>query len=148
MGKMNFSTAHLNAVFADEGKYDSVKNLMFDLASGKDIYDGETKITKQEANEKVRNIIFEILGLDEKSTKRDRKRAMKKHGEELFEIIEDVVDLEIAHGFTENEFFNDFVDRRSIADDDQLEFVTEDDTILSVAKVSGQHHDFNKIESV
>lgn len=144
MPKMIFSTTHLKNVFAEEGKYDAVKNLMFDLASGREIYDADEErvISTAEANDKVRKVIFEILELGEKPTKRDRKRAMKRHGIELFEIIEEVVDLQVATGFKDNEFFNDFVDYRNIADGDSIEFYTEDNTILSITKVSGQHHDF------
>lgn len=141
---MNFSTAHLTQVFADEGKYEAVKNLMFDLASNKDIYDNGVQISKQEANDKVRKVSFEILGLDpnKKPTKRDRNRAVKKHGEEWFEVIEDVVDLQIETGFSENPFFQQFVETRNIAEDDKIEFHTDDQTVLSVAKVSGAAHDF------
>ncbi len=144
MPKMIFSTSHLKNVFAEDGKYEAVKNLMFDLASGREIYDADEDrvISSAEANDKVRKVIFEILELGENPTKRDRKRAMKRHGIELFEIIEEVVDLQISTGFHENEFFNEFVDYRNVADGDAIEFYTEDPTILSIAKVSGQHHDF------
>lgn len=141
--KKMFSTQHLKNVFAEENKYEAVKNLMFDLASGIDIFDEDGRqISKSEANEKVRKVIFEILELGDKPTKRDRKRALKKHKDELFEIIEDVIDLQIETGFRNNEFFNDFVDYRNIAMDDSIEFYIEDKTVLAITKVSGQHHDF------
>lgn len=141
--KKMFSTQHLKNVFAEDGKYEAVKNLMFDLASGKEIYDEDGRIvSKTEANDEVRKVIFEILELDERPTKRDRKRALRKHKDELFEIIEDVIDIQVAMGFRENEFFNEFVDYRNIADGDAIEFYIDDNTILSVTKVSGQHHDF------
>ena len=139
---MNFSTQHLRNIFA-ETSYDSAKNLMLDLALGHDIVVDGKIISKQEANDKLRKLNYQILEIQtDKPTKRDLRRAMKKHGEEWFEVIEEVVDVVIEHGFRDNDFFTNYVDRRSIANDDILEFVTEDDTILSVAKVSGQHHDF------
>lgn len=141
--KKMFSTQHLRNVFAEEGKYEALKNLMFDLASGVDIFDEDGRqISKSEANDKVRGIIFEILELGEKPTKRDRKRALKKHKDELFEIIEEVIDRQVEMGFRDNEFFNEFVDYRNIAMDDAIEFYVDDNTILAVTKVSGQHHDF------
>lgn len=144
---MRFSTEHLNNVFSEtRNDYDAVKNLMFDVASGREIFDSEEQrtISKAEANDKIRRVVFEILDLDfnSKPSKRDRKRAMKRHSNELFEIIEDVIDLQIAAGFRESEFFNDFVEYKNIADGDSQEFIIEDDTLLSIAKVSGGHHDF------
>ena len=141
--KKMFSTQHLKNVFAEEGRYEAVKNLMFDLASGKEIYDEDGRIvSKAEANDKVRSVIFEILELGDNPTKRDRKRALRKHKDELFEIIEDVIDLQVQTGFTNNDFFMDFVDYRNIAMDDAIEFYIEDKTVLAITKVSGQHHDF------
>lgn len=137
-----FSTEHLRSIFA-ETPYESVRNLMFDLAMGNDIVDDGKIIGKQEANDKLRKFVYQILDIhEEKPSKRTLHRAMRKHGEELFEVIEEVVDLKIEEGLRENDFFMQYVDRRSIANDDIIEFVTEDDTLLSVAKVSGQHHDF------
>ena len=137
-----FSTEHLRNIFA-ETPYESVRNLMFDLAMGNDIVDDGKVIGKQEANDKLRKFVYQILDIhEEKPTKRTLHRAMRKHGEELFEVIEEVVDLKIEEGLRENDFFMQYVDRRSIANGDIIEFVTEDDTLLSVAKVSGQHHDF------
>lgn len=137
-----FSTEHLNRVFAEEGKYEAYKNLMFDAASKVDIFDADgNKIPKQIVNEKIRNVVFEILGIDKNSSKRDRKRAMKKHSPELFEVIEDVIDLQISVGFRDNEWFNQLVDMRNVALGDSQEFFAKDDVLLSVAKVAGDHHD-------
>lgn len=141
--KKMFSTQHLRNVFSEDGRYEAVKNLMFDLASGREIYDDDGRIiSNTEANDKVRAVIFEILELGEKPSRRDRKRALKKHKDELFEIIEEVIDMKIETGFRDNDFFMDFVDYRNIAMDDAIEFYTEDKTVLAITKVSGQHHDF------
>ena len=138
-----FSTQHLRNIFAEENKYEAARNLMLDLALGREIIHDGKVISKQEANDKVRQLSFQILEIQkEKPTKRDLHRAMERHGKEWFEVIEEVVDVVIEWGFRENDFFMNYVDRRSIANDDKLEFLTEDETILSVAKVSGQHHDF------
>ena len=148
MAIMRFSTSHLNNLFSEGAKYDweGTHNLMFDLTVGRKIYneDGE-ELTKKEANDKMREIIFSVLDLDpaSKPTKRERKRAMKNHGNEFFEIIEELVDYKIAEGFRENDFFNDFVEYRNIALGDSIEFYTEDKTILAVSRVSGSHHDFS-----
>ena len=119
---------------------------MFDLSDGLDICDEEgNKVNKKEAEAKMRNIVFSVLGLDTNKTptKRDIKRALNRHGEEFFEVIEELVDLKVNTGLRENDFFNDFVDYRNIALGDDVEFYTEDKTILSVSKVAGHHHDFS-----
>jgi len=149
MAIMKFSTTHLNNLFSggENGyEWDSVKNLMFDLSDGLDICDEEgNKVNKKEAEAKMRNIVFSVLGLDTNKTptKRDIKRALNRHGEEFFEVIEELVDLKVNTGLRENDFFNDFVDYRNIALGDDVEFYTEDKTILSVSKVAGHHHDFS-----
>lgn len=145
---MNFSTQHLSNVFSNDGSdntydYDAVRNLMFDLARGEDIFDEDgNKVSKREANDKLRKVIFSVLELSDGATKRDRKRAIKRHGAELFEIIEEVVDMIVETGFHENEFFNDYVEYRNIAAGDATEFWTDEKIILSIARVSGAHHDF------
>ena len=101
-----FSTEHLRNIFA-ETPYESVRNLMFDLAMGNDIVDDGKVIGKQEANDKLRKLVFQILDIhEEKPTKRTLHRAMRKHGEELFEVIEEVVDLKIEEGLRENDFIS------------------------------------------
>lgn len=138
-------TDHLNKVFsAENNDYDAAKNLMFDLAQGREIYSDGKKISKTQANDVNRKVVFEILDLptEGKITKRDIRRAMNYHGRELFDVIEDVVDLKVEEGFTDNEFFNEFVDRKSIAQDDIIEFYVEDNSVLNVAHVSGENNDY------
>jgi hypothetical protein len=126
-----------------EDKYEAIRNLMFDLASGEDIYDGDKKITRKEANDKLRALIrTKIFGLSDKPTKKERKRAYEKHGREFFDFIEEVVELKLDSGWRASEFFNQFVDYRSIADDDSLKFRTEDKSLINIARVSGELHDF------
>lgn len=144
MKKLNFS-AHVMNVFSEmETTYDEVKNLMFDLAMGNEIYDDETGrvVSKAEAETKLRGICQKIFGVNENSSKRELKRAYREHGREFFDIIEEVIDVAIAKGFRDNEFFNQFVDYRNIALGDAYEFYTEEDVILSIAKVGVSHHDY------
>ena len=57
----------------------TARNLMFDLASGREIYDDEQGrvISKAEANDAVRKVCFEELGITEKSTEKQMMRALK-----------------------------------------------------------------------
>lgn len=121
-----------------------IKNLMFDLSAGREIFDAEADrvISKAEANDALKTFCREELGLTEKSTHRDIKRALDTPaGKELFQVIEEVIDYRIATGWKDNEFFNQFVETKNLADGDQNEFWTDDDVILTVAKVAGDHHD-------
>lgn len=136
---------HVQLVFDQmEIQPDEFKNLLFDLALGKEIYDAESDriVSKQEADEKVRTFALNVLGITPQSSKRDRKRAMKAHGREFFEVIEDVIDFKVDTGFKENEFFNQFVESRNLAMGDSQEFWSDNDVILSISKISGDHHDF------
>lgn len=136
--------ARLQNVFESEEKFEGFKNLSFDLAHGIEIFDEDgNKVSKKDADDKVRNYVFKILELTPDSSKRARKRAMRKHGQELFEVIEEVIDIKVETGWRESEFFNTFVEERNLARGDSQEFWTDDDVILSVVKIAGDHHDFN-----
>lgn len=123
----------------------TARNLMFDLASGREIYDDEQGrvISKAEANDAVRKVCFEELGITEKSTEKQMMRALKSDkAVALFEVIEEIIEKKIEYGFRDNEFFNNFVETRNLADGDRTDFWTDTDIILNVAKVSGDQHDY------
>lgn len=122
----------------------TVKNLMFDLASGREIFDAEQNrvITKAEANDVLRKYCFETLGLNEKSTERQINRAMDTpEGKMVFQVLEEIVDLEVATGWQNNEFFQQFVEMRNVADGDRTDFWAKEDIILTVSKIAGSQHD-------
>lgn len=127
---------------------ENIKTLMFDLSEGREIFDAEQDrvIPTKEANEYLAKFCREELGLNEHSTNREMKRALKSQkGIELMQVIEEVVDYKIKTGWQENEFFNQFVESRNLADGDKNEFWVDQDVILTVARVSGDHHDFNTV---
>lgn len=154
MRKMLFSnlSMHVQTVFANlcedgvtpEENYEGFKKLTYDLNHNpNEIYDEEgNKISKKEADDAVRKFVFAIMGLNEHSTKRDRKRAMDRHGIELFEVMEEEIDIKVETGFRESEFFNNYVEQRNLSRGDSQEFWTNEKVILSVTKISGDHHDF------
>lgn len=120
----------------------TVKNLAFDLASGRAIYDGDREISIEEANDTLRKVCYEKLGLSKKSTTREINRALKRDGaRELFEMIEEILDQQVSVGWREVEFFNEFVEDKNLADGDEQEFYVENNALLTVEKVSGSHHD-------
>lgn len=142
MRKLIFSANIMNVFSEMETNYDEVKNLMFDLAIGNEIFDGERVVSKAEAEGKLRMICQKIFGVNENSSKRELKRAYREHGREFFDIIEEVVDVVISNGFKDNEFFNNFVDYRNLALGDAYEFYSEDDVILAISEIGVSHHDF------
>lgn len=153
--KMTFAdlSAHVQEVFASmckdgvtpEENYEGFKKLTYDLNNNpNEMFDEDgNKITKREAESAVRKFVYAIMGLNENSTKRDRNRAMKKHGIELFEVMEEEIDIKVETGFKESEFFNNYVETRNLSRGDRQEFWTNDKVVLSTTKIAGDHHDFN-----
>ena len=122
----------------------SVKNLMFDLGAGREIYDAEAGrvVSKAEASDAIRKACFEFLGLTKDSTDKQIKRALNSEkGTQFFEVIEEIVDTQIAYGLSESEFFNDYVESKNMKDGDRNEFWVDDEVLLTVSKVNGDHHD-------
>ena len=137
---MNFN-AHVREVFDnDEAKFASFNQLMLDVANN-NLEDG---ITIKEANSKITAMFKKIIGCDEKSTKAEIRKAIKKNQQVLFDLIEEVVPNLLQSGWQDNPFFNEFVEIRNIDIGDQNVFYTEDETILTVSKVSGNHWDLDR----
>lgn len=76
-------------------------------------------------------------------------RTYRKYKNDIFEILEVVLDQTLPEGWKENEFFNKFVEERRVDLGDTNEFYAEDNTFLTVSRFSGNHWDtvrerFNK----
>lgn len=133
-----FMNKNLNLIFENlDYEFEDMKALMEDTARG------VQEVSKNEAENKIREMLFTILELEPENVKNEKllKRAMKKHRSDIFEIIEDVVEDMLIQGWQENEFFEQFVETKNIADGDNNEFWSDEDVILAVAQVSGDHHD-------
>lgn len=85
-----------------------------------------------------------IMGLDATASKKEIRRAINRYKNEIFEVIEDTIDNMLTSGWTNNEFFHNFVDVRNIALGDANEFESEDESVLTVAKISGDHWDIDR----
>lgn len=113
------------------------KQLKFDAARNE--LDGTTQ---KEASAKIREAMFSVLGIEtEKPSKKEIRRAYKRHKLDVFEVIEDVVEDMLVSGWQESEFFDKFVEYRSIALGDRNDFWTPEEVYLSVNRMSGNHHD-------
>lgn len=143
---MKLFSQNVMNVFANANcTYEDYKNLMADYVCGNEILDAEgNKVSRRDAHEKIVSMMFALLGIEKgKATKRDIRRALERNGRDLFDVLEEVIDIEVAKGFRESEFFNAFVETKNIAQGDRFEFWTSDDTLLAVSKVSGNHHDIS-----
>lgn len=121
-----------------------IRNVMFDLAANREIYDDAQGrvISKAEANEAIKRVVFEDLGLTAKSTDKEIRRAFAKDSAiAFFETIEEIIDTKIAYGLDENSFFNTLVETKNLKDGDANEFWAEDDILLNVSRAAGNHHD-------
>lgn len=133
MLKANFSNENTRLVFAkrDFGEF---SQLMFETALG------HPRVEKDLANKKIRQVMFEVLGINEDSTPKEIRRAINRNKIAVYEVTEDIIENLLISGWQDNEFFNQFVEVRNLADGDRNEFYTKEDTILTVSEVSGNHH--------
>ena len=137
---MNFD-AHVRDVFEnDDNKFNAFSKLMLDTANA----NFEEGIDAKSANEKIVSMFKQIIGYDEKSTKAEIRKAIRKNQQVLFDLIEEVVPNLLQSGWQDNPFFNEYVETKNIDIGDQNVFYTEDETILSVSKVSGNHWDIDR----
>lgn len=141
--KLVFSDYTMNIFNKFDTNYDELNNLMHDLASGNEIYDEETGrvIPKKEAEKKLYEIISAFFGIDKHSTKRERARAYEDHAKEFFRLVEQNVDSIVDTGLKESEWFQELAEDHNQALGDELQFWTEEDVILNVAKAGRTHHD-------
>lgn len=133
---MQFDMNVKNVFENDESNYDSFNKLMLDYSHN--MLDG---ISAREANDKIVEIFRNIIGCDEKSTKAEIRRGIRRNQNLIFDLIEVVIDDALISGWQENPFFKEFVEVRNLAMHDKNEFYVPDDSVLSVMKVSGNHHD-------
>ena len=137
---MNFDV-HVRDVFEnDDNKFNAFSKLMLDTANA----NFEEGVDAKSANEKIVSMFKQIIGCDEKSTKAEIRKAIRKNQQVLFDLIEEVVPNLLQSGWQDNPFFNEYVETKNIDIGDQNVFYTEDETILSVSKVSGNHWDIDR----
>ena len=132
MRKLSYSNQE---VFSNYELSDFSK-LMFDAAKG-----NVEGVSVKEANDKIREVMFSVCGIDETASRKDIRKAMRRHKLDIYEVTEDFLDELIIGGFGESPFYNEFLDARYNAEGDMNSFITPDDTILTVAETSGNHHD-------
>lgn len=130
-----FKDNNLNLIFSGDVEYSDYFELMQDTAMSR------AKVEKEEANEKIREVMFSILGVDKTANRRELRKAIRKHKDEVFEVIEETVQNMLISGWQDNEFFRNFVEFKSMSLGDTNEFYVENECILTVSEVSGNHWD-------
>lgn len=124
-----------------------IKNLMFDRAHKIEIFSDDRRISNREADDTIRNFLFEEMGISKTSSPKQIRRALDSDkGKEFFAIVEQIVDEIIITGWQEDEFFNAFVETINTTDGDKNEFYTESDIILNVARVAKNNHDLDHVK--
>ena len=140
---MNFDLNVKNAFENNEENYMNFNKLMLDAAQGN--LDG---VTPRQANDKIVEMFRNVIGVDEKATKAEVRKAIRRNQVAVFEIIEEVIDDMLVSGWEQNPFFREYVGVRNLALGDKNEFYVPDNSVLSVMKVSGNHHDIFLMISV
>ena len=132
---MNFAANVQNVFNNDANDFMAFSQLLTDVALG------TSKVSKEEANAKIVEVFQGVLGVDKTSRPADIRRALRRNQALVFDIIEETVQTLLITGWGNDPFFQKYVDQRNLALGDKNEFYSEDDSILSVMKVSGNHHD-------
>lgn len=98
--------------------------VMIDAVKGK----GADKYSRNQTSEAIRNALIEANG---GSTKLKAKSF--RQGNEVYNLIEELIPAIIDEGFKEDDAIFSLVDYRNIADGDEQEFVVEDNSLFAVA---------------
>ena len=132
---MNFAANVQNVFNNDANDFMAFSRLLTDVALGKQ------EVSKEEANKKIVEVFQSVLGINENSRPGDIRKAVRRNQALLFDIIEETVQSLLVSGWGNDPFFQKYVDQRNLALGDKNEFYAEDDSILSVMRVAGNHHD-------
>ena len=104
------------------------------------VYD---KYSEKDTQTILRNQFDKILGINFKTaTKMERRQAWRDHNKEIATLIEDVVVDRMNSGWNgANARFMEYVEEININNGDANEFYVEDNSLLTVSKFAGSHHD-------
>lgn len=137
-----------NTLAQFDNKYENMltfNSLMMDASER--VYN---KYSKEDTQTILRNQFDKVLGINFKTaTKMKRRQAWRDHAKEIATLIEDVIVDRMNSGWNEsNARFMEYVEEVNIADGDANEFYVEDNSLLTVSKFAGDHHDINCSNSV
>lgn len=134
---MVFSNPEVRCIFDNgKGTHADFSKLMIETAKGE-----IQKYSVKEANDKIREKMYEVLGVSPDCKKTELRKAIRRHKTDIFEVIEETVQNLLVSGWGANPFFNEFVEIKSMNDGDTNEFYVPDEMILTVSELAGNHHD-------
>ena len=132
---MTFNTTVQNAFENDNENLVCFRELLSDAARGE-----VKEYSAKEANKKIVEKFRAALGIEPTDRPQAIKRAIRANKDLVFTLIEETIEELMITGWMENPFFMQFVEVKNLALGDENDFYVEDDAILSVSKVSGNHH--------
>ena len=132
---MNFAANVQNVFNNDANDFIAFSNLLTETALG------TQQVSKKEANDKIVEVFQGVLGLDKNSKPAEVRKAIRRNQALVFDIIEETVQSLLVSGWGNDPFMMKYVDQRNLALGDRNEFYSEDDSVLSVMKIAGNHHD-------
>ena len=139
---MNFAANVQNVFNNDVNDFIAFSELLTETALG------TQKVTKAEANAKIVEVFQGILGLDKNAKPAEVRKAIRRNQALVFDIIEEAVQTLLVTGWNQDPFMMKYVDQRNLALGDKNEFYSSDDSVLSVMRVAGNHHDIFLTTSV
>jgi hypothetical protein len=135
---LNFSQ-NTRDTFKDVDNVKSFNKLMFDTAN-RSLKD----ITEEQANKKLRSMIFSALGISEDAKKREIKRAMRHNYRLVFQIIEDIIESQVVTGWPNDPFFKKFVEIKNGDEGDANRFYVKKNVFLQVEEIANGHHSLRR----
>ena len=132
---MTFNATVQNAFENDNENFVHFSELLLDAARNE-----VKEFSAKDANKKIVEKFRAALGIEANDKPQAIKRAIKANKDLVFTLIEETIEEVLITGWAENPFFEQFVDSKNLALGDENDFYVEDDSILSVSKVSGNHH--------
>ena len=132
---MMFNTIAQRAFDNDEAQFMNFSKLLVDTARGT-----VQNYSKEEANKKIVEKFRAALGLDETARAPQVRRAIRANQQLIFTIIEETVEEMIITGWMNDPFFMAYVETKNLALGDTNDFYVGDNSILTVSKISGNHH--------
>ena len=116
----------------------SICNLMNDACSNR-VATFSNAETAKYTDEAVREAFFNILGEDKLSW-----RSWRNHKNEIFTIMEDVLNTNLPLAWENSIFYNQFVETKNGALGDKNEFIVEDNSVLVASRFAGNHWDTDR----
>lgn len=132
---MNFDMKVQSVFENGSDDFANFHSLMVDTARG------VQKVSKQEANDKIREIFCQIIGVNEHSSTKEVRQAIRRNQTLIYDLLEDVYADALVSGWENNPFFEQFVETKNLAIGDRNEFYIPDNSVLNVMDVSGNSHD-------